>query len=188
MIIIFAQTAGVDLTYPGSDVLVILGLEAVLVGLEDPAVTQLIWLQVENTVKICEIVSNWRCLIIVLIWDLLDVLLWLLDLVHHAVINGLICLLVGQSEPSSIELSLFDADLSSYVEFLDAEHNEGTWLTNSCKLDLDLPVVIDFQDWVPNSIDVAHAEFSALLVVWVDPGKFLALLIENYGLRVILGD
>ena len=188
MIIIFAQTAGVDLTYPGSDVLVIFGLEAVLVGLKDPAVTQLIWLQVEDTVKISEIISNWRCLIIFLIGDLLNIFLWLLDLVHHTIIDSLICLLVGQSEPSSIELSLFSADLSSDVEFLDAEHDEGTWLTNSCKLDLDLPVVIYFQDWVPDSINVAHAELSALLVVWVDPGKFLALLIENYGFRVILGN
>jgi hypothetical protein len=102
------------------NVRVIFLLEGVFVTFEDPSVVRLSLFEVEHSVEVSEGVPLINPLLLFSRDDLL-VLFRLLNILEQTVVDGLIGVLIVQTEPGPIELSLLGRGLGSVVETLDGE-------------------------------------------------------------------
>lgn len=69
LIVVLCETSSVELSELRADVLVILGLETVLETLENPFVSRIVGFQIQNTVKIGQIVSNCWGFFVIFVWN-----------------------------------------------------------------------------------------------------------------------
>ena len=136
------------LGYTARDGGVVFGLESIFEALENPPASGF---EVEHTVQVREVVSHGRLVLVVLRNLLLVLLHLLLHFVHHRVVNGLIGFLVGEAEPSSVDLTFLKA-FSTRVEFLDRQQYHGAWLLDGAQRYLDFLVIIYLEHGVPNII------------------------------------
>ena len=90
-------------------------------------------------------IISYRRLFLVILWNLFLVFLdLLLDFIHHGVVDGLICFLIGKSEPSSVKFTFLSA-FSTSVEFFDSQQYHSTWLLDSTQRYLDLLVIVNLE-------------------------------------------
>ena len=69
LIVVLCETSSVELSELRADVLVILGLETVLETLENPFVSRIVGFQIQNTVKIGQIVSDCWGFFVIFVWN-----------------------------------------------------------------------------------------------------------------------
>ena len=93
--------------------------------------------------QVSQIVSN-RWSFLVILWNDLIVVLWLINIFYDTVINRLVCFLVRESEPSPLELIILRRWLTGVIKFPDAKHYNGSWVLDRSKLDLNFSVIIYF--------------------------------------------
>ena len=137
--------------------------------------------------QICKVVSYGRLFLIIL-WNRFLVLLYLLlHFVDHGVVNGLVRLLIGESEPSSVEFTFLKA-LSTSVELSDSQQYHRAWLLNGAQRYLDFLVVVNLQHGIPHIIQVSHCRGLILPAVWIDFGQLLSFFVEDNRFWIVFGN
>ena len=114
-----------------------------LEGLKHPLAAALGFFQIDQTMQVCQVVSDRRSVLIFLRNRLL-VVVWLFNVFYDTVINRLVCLFVRKSEPSALKFILLRSWLPGVVEFSDAKHNDSSRVLDSPQLDLNFSVIIYF--------------------------------------------
>lgn len=143
--------------------------------------------QEEGASDVGQCVSEGRCVLFLLgRYDLL-VFFGQLDLVQHAIIKGLICLLVGKAEPGTIELTVL-ANHSSVLghELPYRKQDHRSLVFDLVERYLNFPVIVDLQDIVPHVVQVSHVVSRTAPIVRVHSGQDLALRVEDDSLRIVL--
>ena len=111
----------------------------------------------------------------------------LLHFIYHRVVDGLICFLVGKTEPSTVKLTLLRA-FATIVEFLDRQQYHGAWLLDCAQRYLDFLVIVNFEHGVSNIVQIDQGAVSILSAIWVDFGELLTLFIVDDCFWVVLGN
>ena len=114
------------------------------------------------------ILFGWLILILRL-YNLL-VLIWLLNLVHKAVINGLVGLFVGESEPGTVE-GAFLYWFATSILLPHQQQYSNISILNAPKPNLYFLVIIYSECLVTEVVHVRHVEIIVFSILWVDLGK-----------------
>ena len=185
------ESPGVDLSNDTGSILatipVFLGLQDVLVALEDPDGVASRGIQEQSTCNVGQGITEGRCFFVFLVRDELLVVFWFLELVDQAVIECLVGLLVGNPEPSSIKFTfLSNGPAILALELTDRQQDHGSRLLNLVEVDLNLLVIVDLEHAVPEVIIVAHEELLAAPALVIDSGNDFALSTDHDGLWIVL--